>query len=80
MSSELYQTELCRDTENVVLVFTSFAGVADRGLMKDEFHYYQAGYNEVGEEAAMNIASYFKTGVEPSFYDVEYDNTYVPNN
>lgn len=76
----LAQTELCRDTENVVLVSTSFAGMSDRGLMKDEFHYYQEGYNEVGEEAARNIASYFKTGVEPSFYDVEYDNTYVPNN
>ena len=32
-----------------------------RGLMKDSFHYYQAGYNEVGKDAAQNTAKYVLT-------------------
>ena len=32
-----------------------------RGLMKDSFHYYQAGYNEVGKDAAINTAKYVLT-------------------
>lgn len=29
--------------------------------MKDSFHYYQAGYNEVGKDAAINTAKYVLT-------------------
>ena len=72
------QTELCKENKNIVLVSTSFAGMVDK--MKDEFHYYQEGYEIVGEEAGKNMAYYVNTGLEPSLYDPEYDNTYVPNN
>ncbi|MCD7739054.1 MAG: sialate O-acetylesterase [Lachnospiraceae bacterium] len=34
---------------NVTMVSTEFAGMKERGLMKDAFHYYQAAYNEVGK-------------------------------
>ncbi len=35
----------------VTMVSTEFAGMKERGLMKDAFHYYQAAYNEVGSKA-----------------------------
>lgn len=40
--------ELC---ERVVLADDSFEGMKERGLMKDEFHYYQKAYNEAGDAA-----------------------------
>lgn len=52
--------------------------MAERNLMTDEFHYYQETYNEVGEEAGKNMAYYVNNGVEPSFYDSEFDTQYVP--
>lgn len=33
---------------------------ADRGLMKDAFHYLQKGYNLVGEDAGKNTGKYIK--------------------
>lgn len=41
---------------DVTLVSEKFATMLHRGLMKDTFHYYQAAYNEVGEDAAIHIA------------------------
>lgn len=49
-----WQHELAAELEEVLLVSDSFAGMRERGLMKDSFHYYQAGYNECGREAGMN--------------------------
>lgn len=40
---------------DVTLVSEKFKTMLHRGLMKDTFHYYQAAYNEVGEDAATNI-------------------------
>lgn len=70
------QTELCKSYSKAVLVSTKLAGFAARGMMKDTYHFTQAGYNEVGEDAGKNAAYYVKTGTEPSMHDPEYDNTY----
>jgi hypothetical protein len=71
-----WQTELAKSNDNVVLVATTFASMKDRGLMKDAYHYYQAGYNECGTQAGINSAFYVTTGKEPTMYDYEYDNLY----
>lgn len=47
--------EIYRD---VILVSKCLAGMKDRGLMKDFFHYYQKAYNEAGTEAGENTAEY----------------------
>jgi len=58
-----------------VLVSAKLAGFgADR--MKDDYHYYQDAYNEVGTDAGKNTAYYIKNGTEPSMYDPQYDNNY----
>lgn len=50
------QTELCKTYPSAVLVSTKFAGMASAGLMKDEFHYTQTGYNLTGADAGINTA------------------------
>lgn len=52
------QLELAEKHENIVLVSRRFQSFAERGLMKDEFHYKQAGYNLAGEEAGENTGKY----------------------
>ncbi len=70
------QTEFCKSYDKAVMVSTKMAGFAAEGKMKDEFHYVQSAYNEVGTDAGKNTASYINTDVEPSMYDPEYENTY----
>lgn len=50
------QLSIAQNLPDVTLVSKKFETMLRRGLMKDAFHYYQAAYNEVGEEAATNIA------------------------
>lgn len=50
------QRELPQICEKVMLVNDSFPSMKERGLMKDEFHYYQKAYNEVGEKAGQRVA------------------------
>lgn len=50
------QRELSQICEEVTLVNDSFPSMKERGLMKDEFHYYQKAYNEVGEMAGKRVA------------------------
>ena len=58
------QTELCRSYDNAVLVSTKLAGFgADK--MKDDYHFLQSAYNEVGADAGKNTAIYINTGKEP---------------
>ncbi len=67
-----WQEEIAAAFPGVVMVSRAFASMRDRGLMKDAFHYYQAGYNEAGREAGRNAAAWvssleaekrpFKTG------------------
>ena len=70
------QTELTKEEENIILASTKFDKMATLGLMKDQFHYYQHGYNLVGAEAAQNIAFYANTGKEPTLYDWENQELY----
>lgn len=41
---------------NIVLVCDEFHKMKARGLMKDDFHYYQEAYNEVGTIAGKQQA------------------------
>lgn len=66
-----WQNEIAKTNKNVVMVSTDFAGMRERGLMKDDFHYYQTGYNEVGTNAGVNTAYYVNTSKEPTMYDTE---------
>ena len=52
------QEEIARKEENVLMVSRAFAQMKERGLMKDDFHYFQQAYNEVGTEAGANAAEY----------------------
>lgn len=53
-----WQAELAAQNPDVVMVSDDFVTMRERGLMKDTFHYYQAGYNECGEIAGKNAALY----------------------
>lgn len=52
------QTRVCNDSENCTLVSTSFENMASEGMMIDNYHYTQEGYNLVGEEAGRNSAKW----------------------
>lgn len=52
------QEELARSCPDVTMVSRSFSEMKARGLMKDEFHYYQQAYNEVGTEAGKAAAQW----------------------
>lgn len=70
------QTEICQQTEDIVMASCGFAGMLERGLMKDAFHYYQQAYNEVGNDAGRNVAFYVNTGIEPTMIDTETNQLY----
>ena len=53
------QEELAAACDDIVMVSRKFKTFADKGLMKDRFHYLQPAYNEVGEEAGRNVAEYW---------------------
>ena len=65
------QTEICKTNPNIVLISTKFAGMAAAGLMKDQYHYTQEGYNIVGKDAGLNMAFYTNNHKEPYMYDTE---------
>ena len=52
------QDRIAERDPRVVMVCRCFAGMRERGLMKDTFHYWQAGYNEAGREAGENTAAW----------------------
>lgn len=52
------QKEYCDVSQYATLVSTMFKGMKSRNLMKDEYHYYQEAYNEVGRESGNNMACY----------------------
>lgn len=55
-----WQEEIARTQPHVFMVSRCFSTMRDRGLMKDAFHYYQAGYNEAGREAGENAAAWVR--------------------
>ena len=65
------QTDLCKEYEHAVLVSTKLCDFAYNGLMKDQFHYKQEGYNIVGKDAGINSAFYVNNNKEPFMYDGE---------
>ena len=71
------QTNLCKTYDKAVLISTLLAGCSG-DQMKDEYHYKQPTYNEVGLDAGKHAAYYINTGIQPSMYDPEYDN-YFPS-
>lgn len=72
------QTLLTKTNPDVIMATTLLASYKSRNMMKDEFHYTQEAYNEMGTDAGRNAASYVLTGLEPSMYDPEYNNQYYP--
>lgn len=58
------QIDLVNENEGIILVSDSLKTFAERGLMKDEFHYTQEGYNLVGGEAGKNTGEFIKTYLE----------------
>ena len=54
------QDQIAASDDRVTMVSEAFAGMKDRGMMKDDFHYFQQGYNEVGTEAGKNAAEWMK--------------------
>ena len=70
------QTELSQTDPDLVMICADFAGMRARGLMKDQSHYFQEAYNEVGNYAGINAAIYANTGKEPTMYDTYFDNLY----
>lgn len=70
------QTEMAQQNPDIVMVTTVLAGDKARGLMKDDYHYYQAAYNEMGTYSGINAAVYVNTGKEPTMYDPKSDDLY----
>ena len=60
------QEELAAERKEIVMVSRQFKTFAKRGLMKDEFHYRQEGYNLVGTEAGTHVAEYFRKDSQES--------------
>lgn len=54
------QEELAAAYADIVLVSRTFKTFAEKGLMKDRFHYLQPAYNEVGREAGRNAAAFWQ--------------------
>lgn len=52
------QKELAETEDSVIMVSTLFETMLERGLMRDNYHYYQQAYNEVGTDAGKNAAAY----------------------
>lgn len=50
------QDRIVRARDDVAMVSGCLAGMRERGLMKDSFHYYQQAYNEAGTEAGSAAA------------------------
>ncbi len=72
------QTKICTSKSNTILASTKLSIMAENGMMKDQFHYTQHGYNIVGYDAGMNVAYHIMTGKEPTLYDYETKLTYQP--
>lgn len=70
------QTEMAQTDPDIIMVTTDLASFRERGLMKDNYHFYQAAYNEAGTYSGINAAQYVVTGKEPTMYDPKYNNLY----
>ena len=66
------QTELCKQYKEFVMASTLTASFVDDGLMKDDWHYTQEGYNILGTDAGNNVAFFAINDIEPTMYDPYY--------
>lgn len=74
------QTLLCKTYDNAIMINTTMDKMGEDGLMKDEYHLTQAGYNIIGTDAAINMAFYVNNHKEPYMIDREYNTIYFPYN
>ncbi len=72
------QTELCKQYKEFVMASTLTASFVDDGLMKDDWHYTQEGYNILGTDAGNNVAFFAINDIEPTMYDPYYLGLYYP--
>lgn len=63
------QNQICKESEDVVMVSLDFQSMLSRGLMKDEWHYYQQAYNEVGATAGYHTGVYRMFNREAVMFD-----------
>lgn len=56
-----WQKDIAED-DDVTMISSEFVTMRDEGLMKDDFHYYQAGYNRCGAVAGSNLARWTAIG------------------
>lgn len=70
------QTDIAQDRDDTVMATTILTSYKSRGLMKDQYHYYQAAYNEIGRYAGINVAEYVNSGKEPTMYDPKNNDLY----
>ncbi len=59
------QNEYCKTDDNATVVSTKLEDLSAYGFMTDNWHFSQAGYNIVGEDAGMNAAYYVTSGNKP---------------
>ena len=52
------QEAIAAERTDWTVVSRAFATMRERGLMKDDFHYYQQAYNEVGTQSGQAAAAY----------------------
>ena len=72
------QTELCQTYVEFVMGSTLTAGFVEDGLMKDNWHYTQKGYNVLGNDVGTNLAFYVNNNIEPYMYDPHTRSAYYP--
>ena len=73
------QSELCKDNADIIMASTALASFKDKGLMKDEFHYYQDGYNLIGTYAGRNAGLYRLYRIGKPQYDVMTNDLFITN-
>lgn len=70
------QNVLCKGNKDYIMATTVLASLKDKGLMKDQFHYYQEGYNIAGKYSGLHTANYFLFEKSDVMYDVMSDSLY----
>lgn len=59
------QIDYCEGSDLAAVISVRTIDLYEYGMMKDEFHFTQAGYEILGEDAGANMASFVKTGEDP---------------
>ena len=70
------QNDVCKENADVVMVSLDFQSMLGRGLMKDNWHYFQKAYNEVGATAGYHAGVYRMYNREDVMYDPKKDNLF----